>query len=326
MSPRMEAGDRLRVLLSVLPWLIEEGGAPLSEVSRRSGLPVSEVVEMLELAACCGLPPYSPDRLLELIVDEDRVEAFPGPYLTRPVRLSAEEGLAVAAAARAILAVPGSDPVGSLARAVGKLEGVLGSRVEVKLDDPPHLEAVRAAVDGGERVELDYYSASRDELTIRRVDPLRVHSREGHWYLEAHCHLSGGLRQFRVDRIHDIRPTGERADATRWSPGALPEGPRDGPVFIPGPGSEVVRLRLAPEGRWVVESVPTLDVEEMPDGRLEVTLAVGGRAWLERLLLRLGPSAELVEPSGLAQIRTAAAGRLLARYRARYKEDAAAGD
>jgi predicted DNA-binding transcriptional regulator YafY len=310
MSRRAEAAERLRLLLAIVPWLLTEGGAPLSEVAHRSGLPVAEVVEMLELAACCGLPPYSPDRLLELIVEDDRVEAFPGSHLTRPVRLSAEEGLAVAASGRAILAVPGADPSGSLARAVEKLEAVLGSRVEVELDEPDHLPEVRDAALAGERVELDYYSASRDELTTRRVDPIRLFSEEGHWYLEAHCHLSDDLRHFRVDRIRDVRRTGEPADV---SP-SYGTGATDGPVFIPGPGSQVVRLRLHPEGRWVVESVPTLHVEEDGDGRLEVTLAVGGRAWLERLLLRLGPGAELLDPPDLVDTRREAARRVLSRY------------
>ena len=38
---------------------------------------------------------------------------------------------------------------------------------------------------------------------------------------------------------------------------------------------------------------------ERPDGTLEVVLAVSEPAWLERLLLRLGPEAEVVDPPAL---------------------------
>ena len=53
----------------------------------------------------------------------------------------------------------------------------------------------------------------------------------------------------------------------------------------------------------------------MPDGRLRVRLAVASERWLERVLLRAGPEAEVVEPAGVATIwGAAAAARLLARY------------
>ena len=51
--------------------------------------------------------------------------------------------------------------------------------------------------------------------------------------------------------------------------------------------------------------------------RLRVTLAVTARPWLERLLLSLGPQAELVEVDerlGGAGVRAVAASRVLERY------------
>jgi predicted DNA-binding transcriptional regulator YafY len=42
---------------------------------------------------------------------------------------------------------------------------------------------------------------------------------------------------------------------------------------------------------------------------------VGGDAWLERLLLRLGPDAEVLEPVEDRELAADAATRILARYR-----------
>ena len=58
-------------------------------------------------------------------------------------------------------------------------------------------------------------------------------------------------------------------------------------------------LRLGPEARWVAEYYETEREAELEDGRLEVTLPAGRLEWLERLLLRLGPEAQVVEPDGL---------------------------
>src|SRR5436853_527331 len=184
------------------PWRMGEGEALRAQVlvdRVRAPLVLAELredaVAELELAACCGLPPYTPDQLIELIVTDEEVEANLGGRLARPLRFSAAEGFTVAASARAILAVPGADPHGALARALAKLDAALGERqaVTVELDAPALLDVVRRAIADGQRLEVTYYSASRDEVTTRRIDPRAVFSAEGRWYVNAWCNLAGGV-------------------------------------------------------------------------------------------------------------------------------------
>ena len=308
--PRREAGDRLRRLLAILPWLAGRGPVPIRDVADRFDMRPEEVVAELELAACCGLPPYTPDQLIELVVTENEVEANLGGRLSRPLRFSAAEGFTVAAAARAILAVPGADRAGALARALAKLEATLGERlaVTVELDSPLLLEVMRRAISDGERLEVTYYSASRDELTHRRIDPRAVFNADGRWYVNAWCHLAGGVRNFRVDRMEEALPTGERFETPPAPAGRVRE------AFTPGPDVDEVTLVLSPGARWVAETYPARRLEELGQDRVRITLAVGGHAWLERLLLRLGPDAEVVEPPELVELRRQAAARVLARY------------
>jgi len=300
---------RLRRLLAIVGWLARVGEAPISEVARRFGIPEDEVVRELELAACCGLPPYSPDVLLEIIVTGETVEANLGPELARPRKLTAAEGLALAAAARTILAVPGADEGGSLWRALAKLDAALGHHqgLEVDLDDPPLLAEVRRAAEDHEQLEIEYHSASSDETTHRVVDPVAVVSLDGHWYLDAHCHRAGGMRRFRVDRMRSLRVVGP-AEAVGL-PGAA-VGPD---AFVPGPGALTVRLWLGPGAAWVADSVPVLEVRPAAGGQ-EVALAVGGTAWLERLLLQVGTEARVLDPPELVGAGAEAARRVLARY------------
>ena len=75
-----------------------------------------------------------------------------------------------------------------------------------------------------------------------------------------------------------------------------------------------VQLLLAPEGRWVVERYPVdsvVDVDGRP-GWSEVTLPVASERWLARLLVRLGPYAEVGAADGDSARRLAQA--MLARY------------
>ena len=128
----------------------------------------SELLHDLELAACCGVPPYTPDQLIDLLIDEDRVVAEGLRELGHPRRFTPEEGFALAAAARALLAVPGADEEGDLAGALAKLEAVLGSSsLAVEVDSSPALGPLQAAVASGEQVEIDYFGASATEPSTR---------------------------------------------------------------------------------------------------------------------------------------------------------------
>ena len=252
-----------------------------------------ELVAELELAACCGTPPYTPDTLMEIEVSEHSVRAFLPAEYARPRRLTPAEGFAVAASARLLLAVPGSDD-DALRRALAKLDAALGSREAVGLDvDAPAHLADRAG-GGGER------PGARDRLPLgvaRRAD------RRAPWNRcrssrstatgistptatgPATCGGSGWTASVRRDRS-SARPA---PVTTRARP--LEE------MFVPGPGAVEVHLHLGPGARWVPESVPVRAVGRDADGTVtDVVLDVSGMAWFERLLLQLGPSARVAEP------------------------------
>ena len=76
-----------------------------------------------------------------------------------------------------------------------------------------------------------------------------------------------------------------------------------------------VTVRLGQVARWVVEEYPVDSVTELDDGRLEARFAVVSERWLERLLLRAGAAAEVVEPATWRDLGARAAERLLQRYR-----------
>ncbi len=318
-----DTAARLRRLLAILAWLAQVGEAPVDEVAARFDLTPAALVAELELAACCGVPPYTPDQLLEIIVTEDTVSARLGPSLGRPRRLSPPEGLALAAAARALLAVPGSDAGGALSRALDKLERALGgSALEIELDRPEHLGVVQAAVDHHRRLAVSYYSASTDQVGDRTIVPHRLFASEGHWYVDAHCEQAGGERRFRLDRIRSAAAVGAApvSDDTTGGPGAGQPAGLD--AFVPGPDSRRVVLAVDPSRAWLLEGIPSASrLADPGGGRERWALFVGGDAWLERLLLRLGPWGELVEPAADRVLGPRAAARLLARYAGAGAED-----
>ena len=83
--PGRETSERLRRLLAVVGWLAHVGEAPIADVAQRFGMDETELVHELELAACCGVPPYTPDALMEIEVSETRYGPFCRPSSPDPV-------------------------------------------------------------------------------------------------------------------------------------------------------------------------------------------------------------------------------------------------
>jgi proteasome accessory factor C len=315
-APQATAGDRLNRLLAILVYLAKVREARLEDLAARFSVSATELLHDLELAACCGVPPYTPDQLIDLLIDEDRVVAEGLRELAHPRRFTPEEGLALAVAARALLAVPGADDEGDLASALTKLEAVLGSsRLAVEVDSSPSLNPLQAALAAGEQVEIDYFGASATEPSTRLVDPYQVVVREGKWYLDAWCHKAGGLRRFQIDRVQAVRPTGRPAANAGSIPAEVREALSRPEAFL-GASEAVMATVVLPSGaRFAVEGLVTQPLEEAGDGRVVATIPVSdAEGWFGRLLLLLGPGAEVIEPPALRDAGAKAARRALDRY------------
>jgi proteasome accessory factor C len=310
----LTAQDRLRRMLAIVPWVAAQpDGATIEEVCARFDLEPDQLQACLDTVFMVGVHPYTPDALVDVFVDHDRVQIRLPDFFTRPLRLTPAQAFALLAAGRSLQSVPGADPSGPLGRGLAKLAATVGADttevVDVDLGDASGdaLALLQQAVAERRPVELEYYSYGRDTHGVRTVDPWRVQAQQGQWYLEGHAHDSDGVRVFRLDRIHAVRlldGTFERPEST---------SPLE--VFRPSSSDPRVVLDLAPSAAWVVGQYPVESVEERPDGQLRVTMAIAARAWLERLLLRLGPDAVVVEaPEALVGAGADAARRVLARY------------
>src|SRR5690606_41097465 len=72
-------------------------------------------------------------------------------------------------------------------------------------------ELVRQALQEGRAVRMRYYTASKDEMTDRTVDPMRLLIVQAVPYLEGWCRRAEAVRLFRLDRIDHIEVTDEQA-------------------------------------------------------------------------------------------------------------------
>jgi len=311
---RKGADEKLQRILALVPWVAARDGPTLAEVCERFGCTEAELVSDLDRLFMCGLYPYTPDVLIEVDVADGRVWIKYADYFSRPLRLTPAEGLALIAAGKTVQSFPGVDQSGPLARGLAKLARTLGVAGDDALDvalatvSEDVMTSIRTAVDQQLQLELDYYSFGRDEVSSRVVDPYSVFSAGGQWYLSAYCHAVNDDRLFRIDRV--------RGATVLDTPVQHTAGSVAGAVYSARDEDARVTIELAPAARWVAEQYPVEDTKELRGGRLRVTLAVSERAWLERLLLRLGDDGRVTKATNpaLVDAGSQAACRLLQRY------------
>jgi len=316
---RRSAESRLRRILSVVPWVAAEEGPLVADVCARFGYgSEKELQDDINLLFVCGVPPYTPDALIEVDLADDRVWIRYADWFARPLRLTPAEALTLVAASAALLGTTtevGADIEAPLARGLAKLAaalGVEGEVLDVALGPAPRsaLTTLEEASASHHQVEIEYYTYGRDEHTVRVVDPYVVYSAQGQWYLAAFCHVAEAQRLFRVDRVGVVRVL-----ESTFEPPATDVTPD---VFRPAPDDPLLVLDLEPEAAWAATQYPTASVADLGGGRTRVALWAAGDAWSARLILRLGPAATVVEGD------TGPAREAAARIRRRYREAGAA--
>ncbi len=321
--------ERLPRLLSLVPYLLARPGIPLADVAADFGIGERQLRRDLELLWMCGLPGYGPGDLVDLSFAGDTVTVTEDAGLRRPLRLTTAEGTALLVALRTLGDLPGMVDTDAVRRATAKIEravgdaGAAGVAVEVSRQEQATTSAVREALEAGQALRIRYYTAGRDDVTRRTVDPMRLLLVEGRGYLEAWCRRAGAVRLFRLDRVDDVAVLDEPAAAP---PDAAPTD-LSGGVFPARPEHGSAVLLLEPWARWVAEYYPVEQVVEIPpgippelppepdgagtghdhghhrhggEGRARVLLRYADPAWLVRLVLGLGGGARILEPAGLA--------------------------
>lgn len=316
-------------MLALVPYITRRPGVRISELAEEFGVGIEQITADLNLLMVCGEPGYYPNELVDVVLDEDdgTVSIAYDAGIDRPVRLSPDEAVTLTVALRALGDLPDLVDVDAVHSALAKLEAAAGGPVpaiSVAAADPaPALGAVRTAVEDGRRLWMRYYTASRDELTEREVDPIRILVIDGHAYLEGYCYSAQATRRFRVDRIDQVRVLDDPAQPPLWVGTDVPTA-----LFTPPRGVPPVTLRLAPSAAWVAEYYLMDDVGPAEDdpAALVVRMRPSDDEWLVRLVLSLGGAAVILDRPDLAAAVATRARAALAAYDTGDAEEAAGAE
>ena len=302
MSARLSV--RLARLLNMVPFFLANPGLSAAEAAQELGVSTATLMTDLNQLWMCGLPGYGPGDLIDLSFSEESIEVTFSAGIDRPLRLTSTEATALLVALRSLTSMPGMVDPTAAQRAIAKIEDAAGaaaanvpsSSAAGSGDSPenPAAAAVRSALRNQHAIELTYYSASRDAVSERTVDPIRTVLIDGHSYLQAWCRRAEGVRLFRFDRIDRAVESAE--------PSRPPEdAPADDSfeIFNDDPSLSQARLRIAPGHSWVMDYYPMTQVGADGDGSITVTMRFATLSWMTRLALGFGEAIEVLGPPEL---------------------------
>ncbi|NUS43089.1 MAG: WYL domain-containing protein, partial [Mycobacteriaceae bacterium] len=275
------APSRLSRLLNMVPYFQANPGISAAEAAAELGITTKQLMVDLNQLWMCGLPGYGPGDLIDLSFSEDAIEVTYSAGIDRPLRLSSAEASALIVALHSLVETRGVVDPTAARRALAKIERAAGAAAAAVGGGPdaptekPSAAVVRSALARGRALHIVYYSASRDAVTERVVDPIRVLLIDRQSYLEAWSRTggedeaaAGALRLFRFDRIDEATELDEPSRPPRQAR----ESDRGGDLFGADAELPVARLRIRADHVWILDQFPMTDVVTHADGSVEATM------------------------------------------------------
>ena len=315
-----ELAERITRILTLIPYVQRHPGVRIEELARFAGCTPEEILRDLDAVLMCGTPPYYPHDYIGVYVEGGRVMLGFAEHFRRPVRLTLQEALAL----KVMLSAFGGE--GRARSLMKKIDAALAGGIKRKVDEageriqilgPYHslaqrLAAIERAVAARKEIEIEYYTASRDEMTRRTVRPYAIVEHQGVWYMIGFCKLRGKELPFRVDRIKALRqlqsgfeipPDFDVKKYTRTE------------IYLPWRKEREVKVLFSPDiSRWIRENAEQGTVEERDDGAVVLTIKTNHPEWVMRWVLQFGDRAEIVSPPSLRREMVSLCRRMLKNY------------
>lgn len=307
---KKDSRDRLIRLLSMVPYLVTNPGVSEAEVLAEFGISATDWKKDQDTLNVTGLPGYFHGDLMDVRSEAGQVFIRDAETLSNPLRLTQEEACSVLIGLHALTALPGTKHAQSLQSAIESLTAVAGEdawladAVGLHLISGQEMEnvtALQGAIHQGRACSITYLVRTRDELSERIVEPLRLFSVDATWYLRAWCQKAGELRSFRVENIKELTDAGPQEHIS------VDGTPLHTRTSIYNPGSNDQQVLLVADSITAQRLGPAYNAElfdlgvGLGAGAVGLRLLVGDTATVAPLVARHGGQVRVAGPEAVRQ-------------------------
>lgn len=243
-KPAFDSTERMRVYLTLVPWLIERGEVPVADAAREFDVAPDQLRAMLRTLTVVGGPAggyYTGDMFdidWDLLDHHDTVRLTQTVGIDRVQRFTTREAAALIAGLQLAQAMTGAlddDALETLRRKLS--HGASGGGSDAVVVDAP-IDVLRTELARAVREKLTVrftYRSLDGDKTERTVDPSGLLLSSSEWYLQGWCHLREASRTFHLERMGDVVVTEEPA---------VHAGETRPELFVPGTDDIVATLRF----------------------------------------------------------------------------------
>jgi len=282
----------LELLIRLLPWLVANNGASLTEIAGHFEISEKHALELIGQLVVTG-PSQAGGGLVDIdFEDADSIFVSDAKSLDRPVKLSEFEASTLLGGLHYLEQFPNlvdSEVVSGLIQKIQQALPNVESPINVVaavIATQVH-SVVTEAISSGMAIEITYAGITKDDVSIRVVDPLSTYSQDDFVYLKSWCRNSQAWRSFRLDRILNATLTKDLID--------IPIDPE--PSEAKREYLASIELDKAYYGQ--LDQVDIVGFKEYMWHAVEVELRVYSRDWLVSMILASGGRVKAVSPPDL---------------------------
>jgi proteasome accessory factor C len=284
----------LELLIKLLPWLVANNGASLSEVATHFDISEKHALELIGQLVVTG-PSQAGGGLVDIdFEDSDSIFVSDAKALDRPVKLSEFEASSLLGGLHYLEQFPNLVDSEVVAGLIRKIQQALPN-----VDNPINVVAapvsevvssvISEAISSQLSIEIKYAGVTKDDLSVRVIDPVKTYSQDDFVYLKSWCRNSQAWRSFRLDRILEATLGTEPID--------IPA--QEEPLEAKREYLAAIELDKAYYGQ--LDQVDIVSFKEYMWHAVEVELRVYSREWLVSMILASGGRVKAVRPPDLIQ-------------------------
>jgi predicted DNA-binding transcriptional regulator YafY len=284
----------LELLIKLLPWLVANNGASLSEVASHFDISEKHALELIGQLVVTG-PSQAGGGLVDIdFEDSESIFVSDAKALDRPVKLTEFEASSLLGGLHYLEQFPNLVDAEIVSGLMNKiLQALPNVDSPINVVSAPILKDVDSVVTNAisEKlaIEIKYAGVTKDDVSIRMVDPIKIYSQDDFVYLKAWCQNSQAWRSFRLDRI---------LEAT-LSDKAIMIPVDTEPTEAKREYLAAIELDKAYYGQ--LDQVDIVSFKEYMWHAVEVELKVYSRDWLVSMILASGGRVKAVRPPDLIE-------------------------
>ena len=175
---------------------------------------------------------------------------------------------------------------------------VLRSHSQLNVDNKDHIQTLLNSIAKKSVICINYFALHSQEHTKREIEAIGIFYKSGYWHLIAYCHLRTAYRDFRVDRIIAIEPTGKTFNSKHPTLKAyIAQTAKDQELDM-----VVIRVEKSIHGHLEYQKYYSGFVsEKIVGGYIEMTFLTASMEGFARWFMMYGDHAEIISPDSLKE-------------------------